>query len=504
MLKKESSNVPLMGTVKKRTAPSIILIYLLNNRPSVDPLTQKNHKLQYESMSGLWKIISCSNQDHHSRQNKLLRSDELLHACRWPEPPIYPALVLQSIHEAQAVFELHRMPERAVAARIASAFMLCQLGEERNAIAIVNEAISKPSLLKAEAMARAIYILAMAHGRLGELDTAFDLIESRGHEFARMAKDEYPWLPAMMTWAKALLLWKAFLFRHHQDLWHGPPPDSGLVRLGNAAPDRDTLRFVLEKVGRQLPADREWPYCALLLHALEGLDTDRDGMQPIEAIEKIGVHHQMRNPPVAAWAWLSCSLVHCARRQYAQALQASALARSMAGTYQLDGIHRNALVYEFHIHETRGDYPAALSTLKSLNIMRLKSVAVRPLSERSSGNSMNESRLRDLEPAHVKRALQFIDGNIDKKLRIQAIADHCQVSRRTLEISFKNSRSCSIGDYIRQSKIHLAAEYLLTTEQTIGQISSRLGYSSLSTFSRDFSAHYGIPPSLWLRHHRTE
>lgn len=472
----------------------------------MDSLTQNIPSHQDECASRLWNIISDSRSIQNPGQNKIEKAHALLNACKWPEPPIYPSLVLRYIQEAQAIFELHRMPDRVASSRIAAAFIHCQLGEERNAIALATAAIAKPALLKPEAHARAIFILALAHSRLGELDTAFQLVDGKGQEFAQMARGDSPWLPALMTWAKARILWRAFVYKHHQELWCGPPPDSGLVQLGDAVPERGALRALIEKAARQLPPGHAWPYGELMLHALNGLEQGRSGAaaQPIRDIEKIGVRYQMKNPPVAAWAWLNCALVHCANRQYPQALQAAALAKSMAQTYQLAGLHRNALVYEYHIQETQGDYPGALATLKSLNIMRLKSVAISPYLEKSRFTRMNESRLRDLEPVYVKRALQYIEDNIDKKLRVQSIADHCQVSRRTLEISFRNSRSCSIGDYIRQSKIHLAAESLLTTDQSIGHISLSLGYSSLSAFSRDFSAHYGIPPSLWMRHHRLE
>jgi AraC-like DNA-binding protein len=469
----------------------------------VDPLTHNIIKYQDQSSPRLWKIISDNNPAQNFKHNKISKADELLQACKWPEPTIYPALVLKYLQEAQAIFELHRMPERVVASRIATAYIHCQLGEERNAIALATTAIAKPALLKPEAMARAVYVLALAHGRLGEIDTALQLIEGKGQELAQLARGSSPSLPALMAWAKAQMLWKAFLYKSHPELWCGPPPDSGLVHLGNALPDRQALLEQLQAVGRQLPQGHASVYSQLLLHALAGLEAGRDGVTgPIQAMEKIAGRHQLRHPPVAAWAWLSCALVHCAHGGHVQALQATAHARHLAQTYQLQGLHRNVLVYEYHIQEIRGDYPSALSTLKALNIMRLKSVAISPYLDKSRFADLHESRLRDLEPVYVKRALQYIEENIDKKLRVQSIADHCAVSRRTLEISFRNSRCCSIGDYIRQSKIHLAAESLLTTDQTIGQISLRLGYSSLSSFSRDFSAHYGIPPSLWIRHHR--
>lgn len=55
----------------------------------------------------------------------------------------------------------------------------------------------------------------------------------------------------------------------------------------------------------------------------------------VRAIERIGIHYQAKNPPIAGWAWLSSALVHCSKRQYGQALQAAVLVKSTAQTYQL-------------------------------------------------------------------------------------------------------------------------------------------------------------------------
>src|SRR5256885_645978 len=68
-----------------------------------------------------------------------------------------------------------------------------------------------------------------------------------------MAPGITPWLSALINWARAQILWKIYLYKNHQNLWCGPPPDSGLVQLGAAAPDSADLQALLERVGRQLP-----------------------------------------------------------------------------------------------------------------------------------------------------------------------------------------------------------------------------------------------------------
>ena len=127
------------------------MIFSCKNSYSIHLLTHNIHGHPDESASRLWRIIS----DHHQRtdqgNNKISRAEQLLQACKWPEPPIYPSLVLRHIQEAQAIFELHRMPDRAVSSRIAAAFIHCQLGEERNAISLATAAMANPALLPPEA-----------------------------------------------------------------------------------------------------------------------------------------------------------------------------------------------------------------------------------------------------------------------------------------------------------------------------------------------------------------
>ena len=346
-----------MHSSGKCIAPAWPLIFSYKNSYSFNLLTHHIHGHQDESASRLWRIISAHHQQADTGYNKISRAEELLQACKWPEPSIYPLLVLRYVQEAQAIFELHRMPDRVVSCRIAAAFIHCQLGEERNAIALATAAMANPALLQPESMACATYVRALAHSRLGELDTALQLIEGKDHDFALMAPGITPWLSALINWARAQILWKIYLYKNHQNLWCGPPPDSGLVQLGAAAPDSADLQALLERVGRQLPTGLAWPYSDLLQLSVKGLDAGRrEAAGVIRAIERIGVRHQIKNPPIAGWAWLSSALVHCSKRQYAQALQAVMLAKSTAQTYQLEGLCRNALVYEYHIQETAGRF----------------------------------------------------------------------------------------------------------------------------------------------------
>jgi AraC family transcriptional regulator len=73
------------------------------------------------------------------------------------------------------------------------------------------------------------------------------------------------------------------------------------------------------------------------------------------------------------------------------------------------------------------------------------------------------------------------------------LARLCNMSVRQLTRGFRTSRSCSIGDYINQSRIDIAKR-LLATDQSIKSIARRMGFSSPSSFSYAFRRGAAVTP----------
>jgi AraC-like DNA-binding protein/tetratricopeptide (TPR) repeat protein len=133
--------------------------------------------------------------------------------------------------------------------------------------------------------------------------------------------------------------------------------------------------------------------------------------------------------------------------------------------------------------------------------------ALRGLDLRSAGTNDNPGldaagpRVRDdpdatkaPEPAHVRRAVAFIDAQVGTRLRVTDIALHCGISRRTLEVAFKRAKGITVLEHIKRRKFEVASEKLRNTNTPLRDIAASLGYPSASAFSRDFRHHFGFTP----------
>jgi AraC family transcriptional regulator len=79
------------------------------------------------------------------------------------------------------------------------------------------------------------------------------------------------------------------------------------------------------------------------------------------------------------------------------------------------------------------------------------------------------------------------------------LAGLCSISVRQLTRGFRESRGCSIGDYIAQSRID-TAKRLLGGDQSVKSIARSMGFASPSSFSYAFRRSAGVTP----RQFRTE
>lgn len=52
----------------------------------------------------------------------------------------------------------------------------------------------------------------------------------------------------------------------------------------------------------------------------------------------------------------------------------------------------------------------------------------------------------------------------------------------------------SLGKYVRSRRVSLAARMIQLTDHTITEVSDRLGFSSIHSYSRLFKTVYGVSP----------
>ncbi|HDQ3981559.1 TPA: superoxide response transcriptional regulator SoxS [Escherichia coli] len=93
----------------------------------------------------------------------------------------------------------------------------------------------------------------------------------------------------------------------------------------------------------------------------------------------------------------------------------------------------------------------------------------------------------------IQDLIAWIDEHIDQPLNIDVVAKKSGYSKWYLQRMFRTVTHQTLGDYIRQRRLLLAAVELRTTERPI--FAMDLGYVSQQTFSRVFRRQFDRTPS---------
>ncbi|WP_435952362.1 helix-turn-helix domain-containing protein [Dryocola sp. BD626] len=103
-------------------------------------------------------------------------------------------------------------------------------------------------------------------------------------------------------------------------------------------------------------------------------------------------------------------------------------------------------------------------------------------------------------PARFMESLiEWIEDNMDKPLRIEDVARHSGYSKWYLQRMFTSTTGKSMGTYIRERKLLLAADDLVNTNDRIVDISERYGFDSQQSFTRIFGKKYNVSPSAYRK-----
>ena len=94
-----------------------------------------------------------------------------------------------------------------------------------------------------------------------------------------------------------------------------------------------------------------------------------------------------------------------------------------------------------------------------------------------------------------QKIIQDLIAWIDEQLNIDVVAKKSGYSKWYLQRMFRTVTHQTLGDYIRQRRLLLAAVELRTTERPIFDIAMDLGYVSQQTFSRVFRRQFDRTPS---------
>jgi AraC-like DNA-binding protein len=95
---------------------------------------------------------------------------------------------------------------------------------------------------------------------------------------------------------------------------------------------------------------------------------------------------------------------------------------------------------------------------------------------------------------HISNMIAYINSNVTSDIDIDKMSSDLHISKYYMCHLFKKITGYTIMEYLIEKRIALSKRLLLMSDKTISQISSEVGFSSFSLFSRTFKRATGISP----------
>lgn len=101
----------------------------------------------------------------------------------------------------------------------------------------------------------------------------------------------------------------------------------------------------------------------------------------------------------------------------------------------------------------------------------------------------------------IRQVADYLSQQSPSRVNVQSVAKHLKLSRRTLELHFKEHLQMTPGSYIQAFRITRAKSLLLQRDvyQTISEIAYAAGFGSVPAFRAAFHSHTGKTPSNYRK-----
>jgi AraC-like DNA-binding protein len=119
----------------------------------------------------------------------------------------------------------------------------------------------------------------------------------------------------------------------------------------------------------------------------------------------------------------------------------------------------------------------------------------------NSHSHLLEGRPKSAAPWQVRRAEEYIEGNWDQPITMEALAVVTNASARTIFHSFKESRGYSPMAFVKQVRLRHSREMLNqpSLETSVTDVAFACGFGNLGHFAKDYFECFGEHPSQTLK-----
>ncbi|HCU52697.1 MAG TPA: AraC family transcriptional regulator [Micromonosporaceae bacterium] len=109
----------------------------------------------------------------------------------------------------------------------------------------------------------------------------------------------------------------------------------------------------------------------------------------------------------------------------------------------------------------------------------------------------------DIVKQAVERAIETMRGNLGERLTIDDIARSAMFSKFHFSRVFQRATGVSPGRFLSAMRLEEAKRLLVSTSFTVADISHRVGYNSVGTFSSRFRSSVGVSPTTYRQYRGT-
>ncbi len=97
----------------------------------------------------------------------------------------------------------------------------------------------------------------------------------------------------------------------------------------------------------------------------------------------------------------------------------------------------------------------------------------------------------------LMQARAIIAEDYCEKLTLDSISRACGLNRAKLTRGFRELFGCTVSEFLCEVRLVWASEQLRLTERAVSTIGYSAGYDNNASFSRAFSRHFGVAPSVF-------
>ena len=108
--------------------------------------------------------------------------------------------------------------------------------------------------------------------------------------------------------------------------------------------------------------------------------------------------------------------------------------------------------------------------------------------------SLMLTNCQNIEYSPINQAIQYINQHYTEELSIKTLANLSQLSPSRFSAVFKKVTDCSPYQYVINTRLHAACQYLNCSDLSVGEIALKVGFSDDVPFINAFKRKHDVTP----------